>query len=181
MKKVVSTVLLILFVIGIGIYLWPKSRASQAPDLYQRTIINGQKVTKKRAPTPKELKLANLDRALHKIKPPTRVTQPPNAATENLPLLNSYASDWQEKLVDQLMQFQAPEVKVIVDYQRSLLLVGPKGLRYAEEVIVSYQNEKQLTGGFTALIDSQSGKIIKTWNRINWLIPPPAIELPEVN
>lgn len=176
-KKIIITIFIAL--LTLILYLIFSHQEAPQVSLYQRISTKIDHVAVKRSPTPEEIKIAQIA-SLPQKEVNERIVEPPLASTEGLQYLNQIDSKWEERLVSNLLAFQAPETKVIVQHVKSLLIVKKEGLRYAEEVIVSYQNEKQLTGGFTALVDSQSGKIIKTWNRMNWLIPSPPFELPEI-
>lgn len=85
----------------------------------------------------------------------------------NLNTRAQFDQQWEKPLVDYLLSFQPAETKVIVSYQRQHEIAEQTGQKkQAIEVNISYMQNGQVTGGFTALVDSSNGKILKTWNRL---------------
>lgn len=162
-------------IIGIYLLLNTPKDDTVTTEVYQKI----ENKISKRSPNVKELERAQLTNKI--VKKSERELSPPTLEVEGLTPVNSPSDNWEKALVQELLRFQTAETIVLVTPTRSLIIRDKGKLRYAEEVIVSFQNQKQVTGGFTALVDSETGKIIKTWNRIKWLFPLPPLELPEVN
>ena len=79
--------------------------------------------------------------------------------------INEENPDWKEELSRKLLDTldDNPNLKVIKE--KSLIKVLGKKAQYLEQaiVIIEYENGKE--NSFRALIDSETGKIIRSWDR----------------
>lgn len=83
---------------------------------------------------------------------------------EKLPMLNTINPHWKENLGMELVRFHSSDTKVLIKKEESLIRIqNGKGL-FTERVVVSYLNGDNPISSFKALIDSDSGKIIETWD-----------------
>lgn len=84
---------------------------------------------------------------------------------EKLPMLNTVNPEWQEHLGHELVRFHPQDTKVLIKKEESLIKVqNSKGL-FTERVIISYLKGDHPVSSFRALIDSESGKVLETWDR----------------
>ncbi len=87
-------------------------------------------------------------------------------SSKKLPLINYVSSQWVNKLTWQLIRSQVSGINVMVDHKKELILVRKGQGRYVEKVLVTYKNkEGKKISSFNALVDSQTGTIIRSWNR----------------
>ena len=80
-------------------------------------------------------------------------------------MVNEINADWKENLAEHLMRFQDAETKVMVKKEASLIKIEHGIGRYVEVVNVGYLNPDNKTMGFRAMVDSESGALISTWDR----------------
>ncbi len=79
---------------------------------------------------------------------------------------NEIKSDWKEKLAPSLMRFLTPKTKLFIRKEESLIIIERDQARYAEKVLLKFQTDSGRHYSYNALVDSETGSIIKTWNRI---------------
>lgn len=80
-------------------------------------------------------------------------------------MLNHINDDWKEKLGQHLLRFQEENITVLVRPIESYILAAKNQGRYVEEVYVSYLKNGQFLSSYRAMIDSETGEVIKTWSR----------------
>jgi hypothetical protein len=87
--------------------------------------------------------------------------------TEKQPvrLLNEYNPDWEANLAEDLMRFQASASTMLIKHEEQVALVSPHGVTLAEQVIVSTLRSNGEVLSFKALVDSETGELMQTWNR----------------
>ncbi len=85
---------------------------------------------------------------------------------EELRFKNSIDADWKEKLGEDLLRFQAPSTKANVISEKSFIQTdGKKNARFVEQVLITFLMSSGEQKSYNALVDSESGQIIKTWNK----------------
>ena len=84
---------------------------------------------------------------------------------EKLDFINEENPDWKEELSRKLLDTldKKPNLKVIKE--KSLIKLIGKKARYLEQAIVIIEYENGNENSFRALIDSETGKIIRSWDR----------------
>lgn len=82
-----------------------------------------------------------------------------------LVFINHFNPEWKDMLGEYLLKFQEVDTKVFIQRQRGLIKLEESGARLVEEVLVNYLRPQGGQSSFKALIDSQSGEIIQTWNK----------------
>ncbi|MCK5884718.1 MAG: hypothetical protein KAG61_13590 [Bacteriovoracaceae bacterium] len=122
--------------------------------------------------TKKERKLAKIE---HNVAGPAqskRELSPKNSKIDlgDLEYSNKVSDGRNTLLSKRLLNFQKVGTKVVVRQYKSMVIMKGKKGQYVEEVIISFINESGLMNGFSALVDSETGKILKTWNRTTWMI-----------
>lgn len=129
-------------------------------------FVTFTKVKEKISPaktTDKDLKIIGV-----KENTPTVVKRKMIGSSEDVDFtpLNNVSEQWKPNLLKNLFSFQAKDTKVLVKHSNSYLMIKDNKGRYLEEIIVTYINSDGRVNGFTALVDSETGKIIRTWNKI---------------
>lgn len=82
-----------------------------------------------------------------------------------LEMRNTPNSNWKDLLGSDLLRFQEPETKVLIKEEFPIIKVaGGKGV-YLEQVIISYVFKNGGTSSFHALIDSETGVVVETWDK----------------
>lgn len=72
---------------------------------------------------------------------------------------------WKEILGEELLRFQDEGTKVLVKAEKALLRVEKSVGLYMEQVLITYLLPSGEQSSFRALVDSSSGRIIRTWDR----------------
>lgn len=79
---------------------------------------------------------------------------------------NQINSRWKDELSQELLRFQPKGAQVFIEHEHALIQVKRGKGRYLEQVTIVYRLP---TGGrrnsFHALVDSQSGRVVRTWGR----------------
>lgn len=82
-----------------------------------------------------------------------------------LEMINRPSADWKDVLGQDLIRFQYENTKVMIKEEFSVIKIqSGKGL-YAEQVIITYFSKNGNTSSYRALVDSESGQIIETWDK----------------
>jgi hypothetical protein len=88
-------------------------------------------------------------------------------AMEDLRFTNSIDADWKEKLGADLLKFQAKETKTNIHSEKSFIQTdGKKNARFVEQVLITFFLTTGEQNSYHALVDSESGEVIKTWNKV---------------
>lgn len=84
--------------------------------------------------------------------------------TIKLSMRNSKSKNWKEKMVKDLFRFQKKSTKLMIKHEEEVLMVYGKKGRLAELVVINYHNANGSNNSYRALIDSQTGLVINTWD-----------------
>ena len=93
-----------------------------------------------------------------------RIINPKQEDLSALPFRNQKNSKWQDHLAKELLHFQPNDTKVMIKKLEGIVRVKKSQKEYLEHVLITF-----LTPGgghsnsFEALVDSQSGRVVKTW------------------
>jgi hypothetical protein len=101
-----------------------------------------------------------------------------------LEMINKVSSDWKETLGNDLLRFQREDTKVLIKEEFPIIRVQNGKGQYVEQVIVTYVFKNGNLSSFRALVDSDTGFVIDTWDKIlNEKVKSDGagITLPEVN
>jgi hypothetical protein len=85
---------------------------------------------------------------------------------KNITYKNKIKADWKEKMAPTLMRFLNPNTKLFVKEEKSIVILERDQARYAEKVLIKFQTKTGRHYSYNALVDSETGHIIKTWNRM---------------
>lgn len=81
---------------------------------------------------------------------------------KKLHFLNEKRDDWAELAANQGLRFHDQDTELFIDHKKELILLAPSGARYVEQAVLTYVGPNKKSS-FSALIDSSTGEIIKTW------------------
>ncbi len=81
-------------------------------------------------------------------------------------IVNKYNPQWKNILKKYLLKFQKKTVDVKVKLDEAYVMVKNGQGRLVEEVIVNYSEKGQHLSSFRAIVDSETGQIIKTFDKI---------------
>lgn len=124
--------------------------------------IAAEPKSKKRSPAsngPTQEKMKYLDREVLNF-----IDQDANKVA-NLEQINEVSDDWKSKAAGKLLRFQDPSTKLLIMPQKSVAKVEEQGVRLAEVVSVRFLTKDGKKTSYSALIDSQSGEVIRSWNQ----------------
>lgn len=92
---------------------------------------------------------------------------PDQASLKDLEVKNEVHKEWRKRMATNLMRFQDEETKLLVNKLESMVILDKgKGLN-VEKVHVKYITKSGRHYGFHALVNSETGHVIRTWNRIH--------------
>lgn len=82
-----------------------------------------------------------------------------------LDIQNKINPNWKEILGHELLRFQRDDTKVMLKEEFSIIQIqNGKGL-YVEQIIVTYVLKDGTINSFRALVDSETGAILDTWDK----------------
>ncbi len=94
------------------------------------------------------------------------VKPPENRPMKRIQVSNSISSDWEKKLKTSLLAQGGSAIKDInIKKVESLIWVQDQHALNVESVVIELKNDKDEESSFRAMIDSQTGKILETWDR----------------
>lgn len=90
-----------------------------------------------------------------------------NYGDENneLKMINTINPEWKELMGNEMMRFQSTDTKVIVKEDVPVIKVINGVGRFLEQVTVTYLIKDGNRNSFKALVDSETGTIVQTWDR----------------
>lgn len=78
---------------------------------------------------------------------------------------NTVVSDWQEQMAERLMRFQDEKTKMYLKHEKSVIEVFQSSAKYMEQVLVTFSMDDGSQYSYRALVESDTGKILETWDR----------------
>ena len=106
--------------------------------------------------------------------------QKANYENENveLPMLNKINEHWNDILGNDLLRFQEKETKVLIKEEFPIIKISDGKGQYLEQVIITYVLKNGDQNSYRALVDSESGLVVETWDRtVHEKIKPEKIDL----
>lgn len=95
-----------------------------------------------------------------------RARQPLQRLPASVSYVNTPSPDWEQKLQTNLSQQAGNGLKDIkIRKERSLVWIRDEHGLLVESVVISMVNHQDVESSFRALIDSQTGKVLETWDR----------------
>lgn len=83
----------------------------------------------------------------------------------DLPMINSLSPNWKETMGHNLMRFQDEETKLFVKEELPVINIEDGKGRFLEQVLVTYLSKDGNKSSFKALVDSETGALVETWDR----------------
>ncbi len=84
---------------------------------------------------------------------------------EKLPMINSQNPNWKTLLGNDLLRFQREDTKVIIKEELPIIKVIDGKGQYLEQVIITYLLKNGDRNSYRAMVDSESGLVLETWDR----------------
>lgn len=82
-----------------------------------------------------------------------------------LTMTNNLNPAWKDIMGNDLMRFQPEDTKLLVKEELPVIqIINGKG-RFLEQVVISYLTKNGGRSSFKALVDSETGVIVETWDR----------------
>ncbi len=147
-KKRVSLLICCMFIVGGCLWWWQKPVTlpqhstktlailkPETNEIQDRQVINKDKVTINRLPA-------------------------------SVSFVNKPSADWEKKLTQSLKAQAGNSLKELeIKKERSLVWTRDENALLVESVVVSMTNTQDVSSSFRALVDSQTGKVLETWDR----------------
>ncbi len=168
MKKFIAFSTLFIFV-GVGFYLYQQNQSSialndRALNIRSSSIANLQNnIQTNRMPA----SIEPTEKKDDKVKPVSKrqwigandnIIQSGKISMKNKP-----DTKWHDKLVTILGRGLNPETKIEVNHEKSVILVNGHDALNAEQVVVIFNADKE-RNSYRAMVNSQTGKVIRTWD-----------------
>lgn len=83
----------------------------------------------------------------------------------DLQMVNSINPDWKDIMGHDLMRFQPTDTKLMVKEEVPVIKIVDGHGRYLEQVTITYLQKNGNRSSFKALVDSDTGSIVETWDR----------------
>lgn len=84
---------------------------------------------------------------------------------KKIDFINKINPDWKKNLAKILLEGGQKDDRVLIKRNIGIIEVDNLKGRYLEQVVVTYISDNHEQNSFNALVDSESGQIIKTWNK----------------
>lgn len=84
---------------------------------------------------------------------------------KDFPISNKIDINWKKKAVKKLTSFLSDDTKLKVELVKPAIFVKHNIGRYVEHVKIILRKDSGLVSAYEAYVDSQSGNVIRTWNR----------------
>ena len=82
-----------------------------------------------------------------------------------LPMTNKPNPNWKDILGNELLRFQATDTKVMVKEEFPVIKIQNSEGQYLEQVIITYVSKNGDQNSFRALVNSETGLVVETWDR----------------
>jgi hypothetical protein len=86
-------------------------------------------------------------------------------SNEELEMSNKINPFWKDEMGSDLMRFQDSETKLLVKEELPIIKIQDGKGRYLEQVIITYLMKNGDQSSFKALVDSDTGMVVETWDR----------------
>lgn len=83
----------------------------------------------------------------------------------DLQMANSVNPEWKDIMGNDLMRFQPADTKLMVKEEVPVIKIVNGIGRYLEQVTVTYLQKDGNRSSFKALVDSETGSVVETWDR----------------
>lgn len=179
MKKtfIISTFILFALII---LNIWgPQNSVTQREDKWETFNKVTQNEVTNYPTTKEEAKKANIDLQKSENKrsaPPLRrpaavkkgrelLTYPNQKLPKKLTYRNAPREDWKALFGQDVLRFLRPDTLLHVKKEKSATIIEEGQARYVEQVLVKLISPEGRKYSYQAFVDSENGKVIKTWNQ----------------
>ena len=83
----------------------------------------------------------------------------------DLEMMNKINPNWKHILSSELLRFQKDDTKLMIKEEFSIIQVQEGKGHYTEQIIVTYVLKNGTVSSFRALVDSETGAIVETWDK----------------
>lgn len=182
MKKFFAFTFLFLAVGFLAYFLWPSSKEKEDWHTYNKentnkinsypTTLNEKKEArieteskevKTEGRAPASIKKATPEK--RSISDRTWNLKPDQKLPKKITFLNEPKKEWRDLLGQDLMRFLRPQTKVFIKNQGSHTILKRNGGLHVEKVHIKMQSPEGRQYSYHAYVDSETGKVIKTWNQ----------------
>lgn len=91
---------------------------------------------------------------------------------KNFIINNKINKDWKKLALNRLNKMVGQNIKLEIQNVKPVLFIKHNMGKYAEHVKIILKKESGLKSAYDAYVDSQTGAIIRTWNRTKFEIKP---------
>ncbi|PIP89730.1 MAG: hypothetical protein COW01_08160 [Bdellovibrionales bacterium CG12_big_fil_rev_8_21_14_0_65_38_15] len=167
MKKAIGFTILIIFV-GVGLYFYQKNESSLA--------LNDRALNLRNASIAHTQNMPSSLRKPASVEPTTDVTKKDSSQKRQwigakddiiqsgkIAMKNKPDNNWHDKLVSILSRGINSKTKIEVNHEKSVVLVNGNDAVNAEQVVVIFNADKE-RNSYRAMVNSQTGKVIRTWD-----------------
>ena len=160
---------LIFSVIGFGV--WAFFHQSNSVKTKTTVVKKEKKTSPKRVPAAMKAKLG-LKKLGDRLIIGDKVQK-----SEDIKYINKTNPEWQTAYTKKLLRLgkgkKVSELKI--EHQKSMVQVKRKSARNLEHVRVSYLNENGNPFSYEALIDSETGSMVRSWNQTRYEFKKPIV------
>lgn len=90
----------------------------------------------------------------------------PQRAPASVGYVNTPSPDWEERLQESLEAQGGKDLKDInIKTERSFVWTRDENPLFVQSVVVTLTNQQEAQSSFRAIVDSQTGKILQTWDQ----------------
>ncbi|MBY0413329.1 MAG: hypothetical protein K2Q18_04155, partial [Bdellovibrionales bacterium] len=82
-----------------------------------------------------------------------------------LKMLNKVNPNWKDVMGKSLMRFQPEDTKIMVKEELPVIKIQEGTGRFLQQVSITFLQKDGLKSSFRALVDSDTGSIVETWDR----------------
>ena len=84
---------------------------------------------------------------------------------------NKIAPDWKEQMAERLMRFQDENTKMYLKREKGVIEAYRGSAKYLEQVLVTFSMDDGARYSYRALVESDTGRIVETWDRTKHDLP----------
>jgi hypothetical protein len=77
---------------------------------------------------------------------------------------NGISDTWERNFADNQLRFLDADTKLMIKKDASLVQIKKNRVRYLEVITVNVIKDLKFSNSFTAMVDSQTGQLVNTWN-----------------
>lgn len=169
MKKIIAFTTLIIFM-GVGFYFYQQKQSSsvalnaRALNLRNSSIANLQNnLPTNRKPASVEPTEKKVDKTLPVSKRQWIGANDDIIKSGKIAMKNKPDTKWHDKLETSLVRGLPHKTTVEINHEKSVVLVSGHNALNAEQVVVIFNSEKN-RNSYRAMVNSQTGKVIRTWD-----------------